>query len=767
MEKIKLNIDNQQLKEKPATFSGALRNRLCNRQSIREILAETLVECIERGQSFTPAVMTGTRADSWQSQQVICADIDNDTGNKAPLPQPLTPAQARDIMSRHGIDPFAMYYSFSNKEGWPKFRIVLVLDEPITDPAKAKDFSQRFTGIFNAEIPHCADPTNKDLARLYYGGRPGSVFYRGGITLTETLEALPEYLEPTKTHESGALEWDDVINDPLPAPNPAGYVRRYSDLQAQFERDKESFDLGRYVEMTTGSRPKQIGNALFYNPCPLCGHNDDFQVTGSIYHCFGANGGTGGTIIDYLQHREGIDLATAIDRFKFDIMRYDRDEWRKAYIQEEFSDDENSPADDFPGEMEKPAEIENESPEEEAGADDLELFFQKIQTEAYKPYKTGITFFDNLLGGGVIQQSILLLLAAPGTGKTTLAQQLAENMAKNKKPVLYLNFEMSREQMLAKAISAKLFREGESAKTALGILQGYRWSDEEREEIERTIDEYRRESYPYIRYNPAGISSELNGLLEKLTALGEKAKAAGMDGPAVVVDYLHLVTSRDRLDTQELIKQTVLGLKEYAVKYNTFVIGIVATNRSSNSKGKITMESGRDSSNLEYTADYQISLNYHAVDQGIIKPEETDKIADLQKQPRKKMILRVLKNRHGQPGGSAVVMFDSAHNTFFGTVQDFEELEWDSEIDVDYEEPAKDIDPKVKNLIAAISYLKEEQNEEPTVENIAKFFEVKESTIRTWLLKPGGRAIKLEDGMLAIKSDERSKQKMFESAPTI
>ena len=768
--KIRLNIDTQGLREKPAEFSGALRNRLCNERSIREIMPEQLLECIERGQSFTPAVMTGTRGESWESQQVICADIDNQGKDGNRLPAPLTPEKAVEILKRYDINPFAIYYSFSNKEEWPKFRIVLILTEPITDREKAQDINIRFTGIFNSAVANCADPTNKDLARLYYGGRPGCIVYRGGVTPIGTINALPEAQEQKPKQEGRALAWDDVINDPAPATRSAGYTRSYSDLQAQFERDKENFDLARYVEATTGSRPVKKGNALFFNPCPICGHNNDFNVTGPLYHCFSGSeeGGTGGTIIDYLVNRENIDTAEAIDRFKFEIMRYDRDEWKRAYINETFSDEQAtgtaqeafSPApEESHQDEQKTAENENESLETEPKKDDLELFLEKIQTEAYKPFKTGLTFFDNLLGGGIIQQSIMLLLAAPGTGKTTLAQQLAETMARNKKPVLYLNFEMSREQMLAKAIRAKLFREGETQKSALGILQGYNWSDAERDEIRRAIEDYRQNSYPYIRYNPASISSDLTEMLEKLNHLGERAKAEGMDAPAVVVDYLHLVTSKEKLDTQELIKQTVLGLKNYAVKYNTFVIGIVATNRSSNSKGKITMESGRDSSNLEYTADYQISLNYHAVDQGIIKPEETDKIADLQKQPRKKMILRVLKNRHGQPGGSSLIMFDSAHNTFYGTVQDFE-FEWDSEIGGDYEGPAKKVDPKVENLIRCIEYLKEEQNEEATLEKVAEWFNVKESVIRTWLLKPGGRDIKLENGILSLKSSGGEKPKV-------
>lgn len=306
----------------------------------------------------------------------------------------------------------------------------------------------------------------------------------------------------------------------------------------------------------------------------------------------------------------------------------------------------------------------------ELSRDDLTDFLEKIQTEAYKPHSTGLNFFDDLLGGGIVQQSILLLMAAPGTGKTTLAQQLAETIAEHGQPALFLNFEMSREQLLAKAISAKLYKRGID-KSMLGVLQGYRWNIDERAEIEATIDEYRRTNYPYIKYNPAGVTSELSGLLSYLMATGAAAEAAGRPAPAVVVDYLHLITSRDRLENTELIKQSIVGLKEYAVKYNTFVIAISATNRDSSKAGRITLESGRDSSNIEYTGDYVISLNYDEIDSGKVKPGDVEKIAQLQQATRRLMILRVLKNRLNIPGKSARVMYDAKHNMFYGAADEF------------------------------------------------------------------------------------------------
>lgn len=308
-------------------------------------------------------------------------------------------------------------------------------------------------------------------------------------------------------------------------------------------------------------------------------------------------------------------------------------------------------------------EAENAA-EYERNRDELTDFLEKVQTDAYKPYETGLKFFDNLLGGGIIQQSLLLLMAAPGTGKTTLCQQLSEEMAARKKQVIYLNLEMSREQMLAKAISGKTARKGKP-KTAIEILQGYNWSNEEKQAISDIISDYRKNIFPYMKYNPAEIGNDLDSIIEYLNRIGKQAKEKGEPAPAVIIDYLHLISSNRGIDIQELIKQAVTGLKNYAKEYDTFVIGIVATNRASNS-GQITMDSGRDSSNIEYTGDYILSLNYYDIDNGTVKASEVEKISELQQQTYRRMIIRVLKGRFVTPGKSANVYFNAAHNTFYG-----------------------------------------------------------------------------------------------------
>ena len=258
---------------------------------------------------------------------------------------------------------------------------------------------------------------------------------------------------------------------------------------------------------------------------------------------------------------------------------------------------------------------------------------------------------------------MLLLLAAPAAGKTTLCQQIAESMAEHGKPVLYVNLEMSREQMIAKSISARCTLAGQPM-TALDVLQGYRWYPEQREAVENALDQYRERVAPRLDYNPDGITADLQKLEEYLNTIGERARAAGESGPVIVLDYLHLLTWPGE-ETANVIKKSMQVLKEYAINYDTVSIAISATNRDSNRAGRITMESGRDSSGIEYTGDYILSLNYYQVDQGNVKTSDNDKMSVLTGRPWRQMILRVLKNRFGVAGRPARVYFHAAGNRFY------------------------------------------------------------------------------------------------------
>lgn len=539
--KIKLNIDTQKFTSKPQPFPPSLRNRLCSAASIREVTPEQLIESVRQGLTFTPAAMTGTTGDTWQAQQVICADIDNDTGkkdadgHKIRLADPLTPEKAREVMAQHGIDPYFMYYSFSNADNWPKFRIVLVLDAPITDPATANNLIARFTGIFNKAVYHCADTTASDNARLYYGGKADSVFYTSGqTTSTQLLQALPVYeaVQPAETPtEAVKNEWEYKRT---PAQQ-NGLQRPYSALQAQFEADKESFNLAAYVESTTNSRPVKRGRALFFNPCPICGHNDDFQVTGSVYHCHSASGGTGGSIIDYLMNKDGLDMGAACDKFKYDIMKYDREEWRQAYIADKYpvtpAENGEKRQTDAPAVQDVPdgQSAQDAQPAQPLGLLTLERAISILEAvdDHYLEMPHFKTFCDTVK---LKTHDTVVIAADTGAGKSSLALNFLHEL-QDRYPALYINLEMDEATILQRLVAIHTGIE-------LDEIEGYKHDERTRSKVNAALQEItQRKEIRLIAdvYDLAEIEKQI------------QAATAGRTEPTIVfVDTGLLVTTANK-----------------------------------------------------------------------------------------------------------------------------------------------------------------------------------------------------------------------------
>lgn len=295
----------------------------------------------------------------------------------------------------------------------------------------------------------------------------------------------------------------------------------------------------------------------------------------------------------------------------------------------------------------------------------VELFDEtlaKFQTDAYRPIQTGMAAFDKLLRGGIPRQSLVILTAAPGTGKTTLAQQIFETSAAQGIDVVFMNLEMSREQLLARSLSRMVHRMGGNIEAST-IMRGYAWTDAQRHYIEAAATRYRDEIAPRMQYNP-NTGTSLTAIMEALVNAAQTAKKAGRPAPVAVLDYLHLITADGREEQQELIKRTVAALKRWAIEYDTFVFAISANNRTSNKSAQIALDSARDSSSIEYTADIQMSLNYREVHEGTVSPNNPDEMERLQQEKPRRMVCQVLKSRMNEPGGKLYLNFDAANSEF-------------------------------------------------------------------------------------------------------
>lgn len=266
-------------------------------------------EAMAHGQTCTPAVLQGgAKAENWVRQQLFCIDIDNKT---APF---LTVKAALERCHTWGIPPFLIYATFSHTEETPKYRICFLCDIEITDGAQRDKIQNGFLFLF----PEC-DISCKNRDRLFFGGKENLY-----TNFTATFAPLNvEFLNHAAEVEQAEKK-------------PKQNRRKLDDLHAK----AAAFDLLSYVEQDTGCSSRRVGRLAAIDPCPICGHKHDFFIypDTNTFSCFGANGmvngkHAGGTIIDYLMHTRNLDEKTAIETFKYDVLKLDPQQEKQAYAE--------------------------------------------------------------------------------------------------------------------------------------------------------------------------------------------------------------------------------------------------------------------------------------------------------------------------------------------------------------------------------------------------------------------------------------------------
>lgn len=290
----------------------------------------------------------------------------------------------------------------------------------------------------------------------------------------------------------------------------------------------------------------------------------------------------------------------------------------------------------------------------------VDAFLQAVTTERYKPIETGFKPFDRITGGGLVRQSLVMLAAAPGQGKTTLAAQLFEGMAKQGQQVIFVNLEMSREQLIAKSLARHAYKMGYGDFSASDIMRGYSWTEEQAQAIKQAALDYKRDiAHNFTYADRDETTAQLDSIMDFLRSSARQAKRAGREAPVVVVDYLHIIQTADSKGREEeqaqAIKRSVIELKAFAIEYNTIVFAILATNREANRSKELTLYSGRDTSNIEYSADMFLTL----------QPEEKDG------EDNPAILLRMEKNRMGEMGQKAAFYFDGKHGIFTEAAPDW------------------------------------------------------------------------------------------------
>jgi replicative DNA helicase len=214
---------------------------------------------------------------------------------------------------------------------------------------------------------------------------------------------------------------------------------------------------------------------------------------------------------------------------------------------------------------------------------------------------TGLASLDRALGGGLQPQRLIVLLGAPGKGKTTLANQIAEQVASAGRPVVYVTMEDPAHVLLAKTVA----RVGGLDYGA--VLRGPR---DLRAEITKAlaIVAERRSAQRLLYIEQTGGLS-LAALQERAGAHFAQFGADAGGGPGLlVVDYLQRaaratmpsgVQSELRLAVSRLTDQ----LRDLARELDCTVLALGSQNRTGYGNGGSALASAKESGDIEYGCD--------------------------------------------------------------------------------------------------------------------------------------------------------------------
>lgn len=280
---------------------------------------------------------------------------------------------------------------------------------------------------------------------------------------------------------------------------------------------------------------------------------------------------------------------------------------------------------------------------------------EAIRANAGKPkLSTGFAEIDKALDGG-LYTGLYFIGAVSSLGKTTLTLQIADNLAKQGRDVLFFSLEQSRFDLMSKSISRESFlycrKNGlptSNAKSNLAIMDGRRWagfSETENEVIKGAFREYEEFAQHIFIYEGIGNIS----VAEIRDKIKQHISVTGNKRPVVFIDYVQILKAAEgdeRSTDKQVVDHNVTALKQLSRDFDIPVCAVSSLNRE-NYRQKINMAAFKESGAIEYGSDVLIGLQFAGTGDSDFDVDEARA-----KDP-KEIEFCILKNRNGRitPGG--------------------------------------------------------------------------------------------------------------------
>lgn len=237
---------------------------------------------------------------------------------------------------------------------------------------------------------------------------------------------------------------------------------------------------------------------------------------------------------------------------------------------------------------------------------------------ATRVWPTGFDILDKNLANGFRSGELILLGGPQGLGKTTWALQVARNVARSGRSVVFFSFEHDPQTLLVRLVALEAgevggmeapgiarVRESFEATDGPGGALAERLSDTVggAEAVAR-VQEY---SDRLMLHRSTGSSTSL----DVIRAAVEQTKKTTKQLPLVVVDYLQKVNVPDGSHIEdERVTRIVEGLKDLALDVDIPVLAVVAADKTGVTTGRrMRVDNLRGSSALAHEADTVLMLN--------------------------------------------------------------------------------------------------------------------------------------------------------------
>lgn len=281
---------------------------------------------------------------------------------------------------------------------------------------------------------------------------------------------------------------------------------------------------------------------------------------------------------------------------------------------------------------------------------------------------TGFTKLDKALDGG-LYPGLYTLGAIPSLGKSTLALQIADNIAATGRDVLFFSLEMSKFELIAKTLSRLsydiVFEAGEDTRFASNIhdiMKQIQLGEEAKEDQGKWLLKA-REMY---KQSPAAHHLYIHEATKECGA--NEIRQISFDHqtrkgqtPVIIVDYLQILTPHKENATDKAnIDYSVKILKQLSRDLNTPVFVISSLNRD-NYGEEITFKAFKESGAVEYGSDVLMGIQLVLTQEQRNNPEEVQKA---KRQDPREIDLVILKNRNGALPDKIRMNFCAAYNCF-------------------------------------------------------------------------------------------------------